>query len=322
MNSRAAEQRKHELKVGLTIFVGLGILIAAIFSIGHQRGLLEDRYKLYVFMARVNGLQTGAPVRLAGVRVGTIVNIQFARDVKDQAIRVDMEIDKKVQARIRADSEAHIGTLGLLGDKYIGISMGSFDKPMLKNGELLKSSNPIDVEKLLTEGMNIFNRLEKTTGTIQEIADKINTGKGTLGLLVNDPRMYINIDKLLLLVESLSLKIESGEGSLARIFQDSTLYVNLNSLAHNSSLLADSLRRGQGTVGKFIRDPRVFDDFVTSLDRLNRMTAKLESGEGALGQALNNRKLYDDLLHVTAELDSLIKDIRRNPQRYLKVEIF
>ncbi|NIA29833.1 MAG: MCE family protein [Actinobacteria bacterium] len=322
MNSRAAEQRKHEIKVGLTIFIGLGILIAAIFSIGHQRGLLADRYKLYVYMARVNGLQTGAPVRLAGVRVGTIVNIQFAREVKDQAIRVDMEIDKKVQPRIRADSEAHIGTLGLLGDKYIGISMGSFDKPMLKNGELLQSSNPIDVEKLLTEGMNIFNRLEKTTGTIQEIADKINTGKGTLGLLVNDPRMYINIDKLLLLVERLSLKIESGEGSLARIFQDSTLYVNLNSLVHNSSLLADSLRRGQGTVGKFIRDPRVFDDFVTSLDRLNKMTAKLESGEGALGQALNNKKLYNDLLHVTAELDSLIKDIRRNPQRYLKVEIF
>ncbi len=322
MNSRAAEQRKHELKVGLTIFIGLGILIAAIFSIGHQRGLLEERYKLHVFMARVNGLQTGAPVRLAGVRVGTVVGIQFSKDAKDQAIRIDLEIDKKVQQRIRTDSEAHIGTLGLLGDKYIGITMGSFDKTMLKNGELLQSSNPVDVEKLLTEGVNIFNRLQKTTGTIQEIADKINTGKGTLGLLVNDPRMYIDIDKLLLLVENLSNKIESGQGSLARVFQDSTLYVNLNSLVHNSSLLADSLRKGQGSIGKFIRDPKIFNDFMMSLDRLNKMTAKLESGEGALGQALNNKKLYDDLIHVTAGLDSLVKDIRRNPQRYLKVEIF
>ncbi len=322
MNSREAEQRKHEFKVGLTIFVGLGILIAAIFSIGNQRGLLEQRYKLHVFMARVNGLQTGAPVRLAGVRVGTVVGIQFAKDIKDQALQIDLEIDEKVQKRIRTDSEAHIGTLGLLGDKYIGITMGSFDKPMLKNGELLQSSNPIDVEKLLTEGVNIFNKLQITMGTVQEIADKINMGKGTLGLLVNDPRMYFNIDELTVLVERMSAKIESGHGTLAHLFQDSTLYVNLNSLLSNSSLLADSLRRGQGSVGKLVRDPKIFDDLAISLDRLNKMTGKLESGEGALGQALNNKKLYDDLIHVTAELDSLVKDIRRNPQRYLKVEIF
>jgi phospholipid/cholesterol/gamma-HCH transport system substrate-binding protein len=322
MNNRQASERKHEIRVGLTILVALGILAFIILSVGEHQGILQDRYTLRVLMSRVNGLQTGAPVRLAGVDVGSVVKVDFPEKITDQKIEVVLEIAKKVQPRIREDSEAHIGTLGLLGDKFVGITMGSLEKPMLKDNALLQSADPIDVEKLLDAGVDVFDVISKTTSTIHEISTKINQGKGTLGLLVNDPRMYLDIEKLLLLTESLTRKIDQGEGTLARLFQDSTLYDNLNALLETTTVLADSVRTGQGTMGKLIRDPLLFDRLAESIERTNGLLIKIDQGDGTLSRALNDKMLYQDASRAVAELDSLIKDLRRNPQRYLKVELF
>jgi phospholipid/cholesterol/gamma-HCH transport system substrate-binding protein len=322
MKTRQEEQRRHELKVGLTILIALLILVFAILSVSQQRGLFEDKYQLNVKMARVNGLQTGAPVQLAGVQVGTVVKIQFSGDIQDQKIVVVMEIDREAQKRIRADSQAHIGTLGLLGDKFIGITLGSFDQPMLNHGDYLTGADPVDLDRLLDESSEIFSQLKNATRSIEEIAEKINDSQGTLGLLVNDPRLYFDLDKLLIIMEDLSAKINSGKGTLARVVQDSTLYFNLIQTLKMTTSLIDSVQHGQGTAGKFISDPKIFNDLASSTTRLNSIIQRVQNGEGALGQTLTNKKLYDDLLHVTAEMDSLVKDIRKNPQRYLKVEIF
>ncbi len=64
MNSREAQERKHEITVAITILIGIAVIIFAIFAVGNEHSILEDRYQLRVYMKRVNGLQTGAPVRV------------------------------------------------------------------------------------------------------------------------------------------------------------------------------------------------------------------------------------------------------------------
>ena len=322
MKTRQAEERKHEIKVGLTILAALVILVFAILSVGQQRGLLEDRYKLRVLMSRINGLQTGAPVRLAGVRVGSVVNVQFSGDMENKKIEVVLEIDKSVQSRIREDSEAHIGTLGLLGDKFVGITMGSIDKRILEHGEELKGSDPLDLEQLLDDGVALLDDVKNTVRSLDEIATKVNHGDGTLGLLVNDPRIYFDLDQLLILTSRLNKKLAEGSGTLARLLDDSTLYVSANHLLNQSALLADSLRLGRGSASQLLRNPELYDELLETSIRLNKFTQQLEEGKGTLGQTVNNPDLYRRMVRITASLDSLITDVRRNPQRYLKVEIF
>jgi phospholipid/cholesterol/gamma-HCH transport system substrate-binding protein len=322
MKTRQAEERKHEIKVGLTILMALIVLTFAILSVSQQKGLFQDKYQLKVLLARVNGLQTGAPVQLAGVKVGAIVKIQFSDDIQDQKIEVVMEIERQAQSRIRSDSEAHIGTLGLLGDKFVGITLGSVDQPILKHGDFVRGADPVDLDRILDESAGIFEQLKNATKSIEEIAYKINASQGTLGLLVNDPRIYFDLDKLLMLMEDLTTKINSGQGTLARVLQDSSLYINLNQTLKTTLAIMDSVRSGHGTAGKFLTDPIIFDELAQSTTRLNEMVQRVNTGQGTLGQVMNNEKLYLDLIRVTAEMDSLIKDIRRNPQRYLKVEIF
>jgi len=254
--------------------------------------------------------------------VGSVVGVEFAQDVEDQKIEVILEIDKNVQQRIRDDSKAHIGTLGLLGDKFVGVTMGSLDKPMLNKGDLLNSSDPIDLEKLMDEGVNVIEGLKRATVEINEISNKINKGKGTLGLMVNDPRIYFDLDKILNLMEILTRKVARGQGTFALLLDDSTFSSNLAKSVKNVKAISDSLKEGQGSAGKFIKNPQIYDDLAETTLRLNKIVEKIEKGDGTLGKTINDKKLYQNMIRVTSELDSLIKDVRKNPQRYLKVEIF
>ena len=322
MINREQAARRHEIKVGLTILVSIIIIVVTILSVGSQQGLLSDHYRVRVMMSRVNGLQTGAPVRLAGVRVGSVVGVEFARDLSNPKIEVILELDKSIQSRIRSDSEAHIGTLGLLGDKYIGITMGSLDQPILQNDGLLQSSDPIDVEKLIDEGVNVIEGLKRATKEIEEISAKINSGKGTMGLIINDPRLYFSLDRLLNLVELLGSELSNSKGTISMLLTDSTLSANVARTVNNLSAVTDSINNGQGTLSRLLSDPEMYKQLEASSIKLHNIITEIDNGDGTLGQAIKDKNLYNDMLRITTELDSLVKDVRKNPQRYLKVEIF
>ena len=312
----------HEVRVGLAVFIGCAIVVAAILSIGERQGLLLKRYHLYAHMSRVEGLQAGAPVRLAGVRVGSVTSVKFSPSADESKIVVELEVDESVKERIRKDSIAHIGTLGLLGDKYVGISMGSLDQPVLKEGDLIQASDPLDVEKLIEEGAEVFDRLKSSVRTLDEIATKINTGQGTVGKLINDPNIYFDLSKLFQVTNSLADKIESGEGTMARLFEDPKLYDYMTDLISSTNALVDSLHKGRGSVARIMSDSTLYTDAAHTITRLNSVLQKLESNDGSLGLMMNDRRLYEQLNTLTMSLDSLVKDIKADPKRYLKIGIF
>ncbi|MBN1560305.1 MCE family protein [candidate division KSB1 bacterium] len=322
MKTREQEERLHEIKVGLMILCGIAIIIFVIFAAGQQHGILEERYVLYVHMARVNGLQTGAPVRLNGVRVGSVIGVDFIEATDDPQIKVTLEILKKVQDRIRADSEAYIGTLGLLGDKFVSITTGLPTQPVLRNGDFLIGKDPVDMEKLIDESVDTFAELQNTARLIKEISEKINRGEGTIGLLVSDPSLYKNLNESLALLKNIGTQLNSTEGLLAEIIRDTTMYDELYTFIKNANILADTLVNGKGSVAKLVHDPLAYEQLTQNLAEMKSVVAKLNRGEGTAGQLLTNEKLYIDLLRVTTGLDSLLTDIRENPKRYVTVEIF
>ena len=322
MITREQQERRHEIKVGLMILVGVAVIIFVIFAVGQQQGFLEDRYTLHVYLSRVNGLQTGAPVRLNGVRVGSVSGISFAKNGEDAQIKVTLEVLTTVREHIRKDSEAFIGTLGLLGDKFVSITMGSEEYPALENGDTLPGIDPVDIEKLIDESMATFDELKKTASLLKEISGKINRGEGTIGLLVNDTSLYTNLNESLQLFKTLEEQLNTSEGTLAKILRDTTMYDELYTFLKNTNTLTDSLVNGSGTAAKLIHDAEFYEKLVTNLDQLEEISKKINRGDGTMGKMVNDQQLYEDLVRVTAELDSLVKDVRKNPKRYLTVEVF
>lgn len=219
--------------VGAFVFVGFCAFLFLIFNIGGGRSIFRRDLTLYARYKDVKGLHYGSEVSLSGLRAGVVRDIQVARDGSKDLI-VEMSVAKALQDKIRADSSATIRTQGVLGDKYVEISIGSPDSPVLddgatiptyaeadlfsKGGELVKDVQRHfveggDVEKLLKNATAFLSNLNAITQELKQarggrslgdsvkhldsILAKIDRGEGTLGALVNDPTLFEDVKDLM-----------------------------------------------------------------------------------------------------------------------------
>src|SRR2546430_14671322 len=118
------ERERFELKVGIFVFIGIVMLGVIIVLLGSKQDLFAREYPLWAEFTEVGGLKPGAPVRLAGVDVGVVDAIEFPKP-GEKNLRVKMMIRTSVRSRIQTDSKASVSTQGVLGDKFISISLGA-----------------------------------------------------------------------------------------------------------------------------------------------------------------------------------------------------
>ncbi len=308
--------------IGGLIVVALLVLGVAIIILGGEQGFFSNKYELKARFERISGLQVGAPVWLAGQKVGYVSHIEFVRDAPE-GVRIDvtMRVNSDYRDLIRRDSEARIGTLGLLGDKFIGISLGSQGSPMLEPKKYVKTDNPIDFEELIRRGVDTFDDLAKGGKSLKSIAAKIDSGQGTIGMLINNPSMYFDMAKIARYTEQISGRIERNEGTIGRLFNDPALYDEMVVAVDNVQALIDSIGSGEGTVGRLVKDPALYEHLSSSLGKIDSLIARVERGEGTSGKLISSDELYRQLSNSVESLDSLLLDIRENPQRYLKVKV-
>jgi len=126
-----------ELKIGVMAVIALALTAIMVVSVGGASGFAWQRYSLKTTFDNVQGLKSGAIVRVAGVEVGKVTDV----DLKGSGVEVALSVKKENQSRITSDSRASIGSMSLLGEPLIDISPASTGTP-LKNGDYLKSTKP------------------------------------------------------------------------------------------------------------------------------------------------------------------------------------
>jgi phospholipid/cholesterol/gamma-HCH transport system substrate-binding protein len=216
---------------------------AGVFIIGSHQKYFQRQYTLWASFSNISGLIVGAPVNLAGLTVGRVNSIIFPEDPHDKTIKVELKINKSVQKRIREDSLANIQTMGLLGDKYVEISLGSPDKDILRDGDYIKSSNPFDLFAYATKLEEAINVVNTILIDVKEISGQIRGGKGLLHGILYDPAGGELIDNL-----------SVASGSLDNLVKD------LSSAAHSVNNIVKKVERGEGSLGGIINDPTVYED--------------------------------------------------------------
>ncbi|MBI2818276.1 MAG: OmpA family protein [Acidobacteria bacterium] len=158
---------------------------------------------------------------------------------------VVMDMESSTRSIIKKDSVAAIQTEGLLGNKYVEISFGSGDAPQVMDGETIGSLPPQDISDVLKKTNEILETTQQTMGNMQEstdnlkaISSKINRGEGTLGALVNDRKMFDQMN---------AATAEAQQGAAA--FQD-----NMDALKHNWLLRGFFNKRGYDDASKLTED--------------------------------------------------------------------
>jgi len=188
-------------RLGAFIIAALAILMAGIFIIGGKQYLFTSTYRLNTQFASVVGLDSGADVRVGGVHSGSVRSVELPSKPTDK-ITVWMDLDRSTRNIIKQDSIATIETEGLLGNEYIAISFGSDKGANVADGDTIESEPPIEMSDLIkkTDGIldssqEAIKNVTHATANLSSISAKIDDGQGTVGALINDKKIYTQLDQ-------------------------------------------------------------------------------------------------------------------------------
>jgi phospholipid/cholesterol/gamma-HCH transport system substrate-binding protein len=203
-------------RVGAFIIGALAILVAGIFIVGGKQYLFTPTYRLNAKFASVVGLDTGAEVRVGGVHSGTVRTVELPSKPTDKIV-VWMDLDRSSRNIIKQDSIATIETEGLLGNEYVAISFGSANGANVVDGGSIGSEPPLEISSLIKKANGILDSSQEAvknvtlaTANLGSISTKINDGQGTVGSLVNDKKIYNQLDQTTSGLRDTVTKAQSG----------------------------------------------------------------------------------------------------------------
>ena len=337
-----------ELRVGVVVLVSLMVLAFTILYIGGGGGSpFAPKYHVKALMADVNGLKEGAPVRLGGVEVGTVTQVDFAPAGGGSLVELTMRIDRRVAPRITTESEANLGSLGLLGEKAVDITASARGRA-LQDGDFLAAAAEDPFKGLLSDASDstahlrrILSRMDAGEGLIgkalrddelydrmldvsvrlQGVISRLESPKGPIGRLVNDEAVSAQIGASARSLESILTRIDTGESPLGVLTKDEEFAKELKGLTANLSDVSGRLARGEGTAGRLLKDDALYGRLDDVSSRLDGLLSRLDRGEGTAGKLLHDAELYNNLSAALKEVRQLVADVRQDPKRYLRVKV-
>lgn len=310
------------LKVGLTVFIGLMIAFILIFMVGTENYYFSNTYSLKLKVENVEGLTVGAPVTLGGLKIGSVRSIEFYNTNQKNEIIIELEILEKYQTQITKNSIAFFRTIGLLGDKFVDVSIGQPSQRALGNGEFLPVQPSFSLEAIGLDLQPAAADFAVVMSNLKFITENIVNEKGTIGRLISDEKSGNKITQIINNLNSFSEAISGRKGSLGKLTYDSLLYNNLSELTLNLKSVSDSFLVGKGTFGKLLSDGSLFNNLNSATEKLNEILQRTENDSTLIGGALNDGKFYSNLNAVLKNLNTLIIDLKENPERYVQISVF
>jgi phospholipid/cholesterol/gamma-HCH transport system substrate-binding protein len=333
-----------QLKIGVLGLAAMLLAALLIFAVGGQGGFSWQRYTLKTKFTDVKGLKTGAVVRVAGIDVGKVTDLEFV----GSEVEVTLEVNNAMQERITEQSRAMIGSLSLLGEPLIDIAPSSEGR-RLEDGDFIPSARAagqiadvaegatqsLEQARLLLEDLRagrgtmgrlftddaLYRDLQGFVSAAEQVAATVNRGEGTLGRLAKDPAAYRQLEAALNNLQEMTRRINAGEGSLGRLLNDEELARSLTATSGSFERISGRLEKGEGTAGRLLTDEQLYERINSLTGRLDAVVASLEKGQGTAGRLLHDAQLYENMNTTINEARSLLADIRKDPRKYLNVRV-
>jgi len=307
------EVRWSQLKVGVIVLISTVILVTLLFLMISSSGLgiLTHKLTIYTYFENSAGLKSGAAVNLEGVTIGTVktVTIDNAPERKLTPVKVTMKLDDKYTATLKKDSKASLSTVGVLGDTIVDINSQFAVGPPLQDGDVLKTTETPSLTDVVKASQGTIESLNVILAKMNVIVDNLQSGKGSIGQLINNPDLYNKanntVDELLKLEKNLN----AGRGSIGKLMTDDTMYNRLNDAAGKLESIADSVNSGKGTAGMLLRDDTLYKNLNSTLAHANSIMADADAGKGGLGLMLKDPKFRQDLSNTLTQVNTLVTGI-------------
>lgn len=239
-----------ELKVGVFITVGLVLILVSILVLGSTESLLVRKNRYTSHFVNVEGLIPGAKVVMGGLQVGTVSNVEF--DPAHRDIEVVMDVARTQGDWIRKDSTVQIMTQGVLGDKYIEISRGGDDQPILPPDSEIPNGAAGGLSQFLSKSDQLLVTLQGIAGSMDRLLKSFEYGH----------RSEIFFDGMAKTAHNLSIASEHLNQEIAD--------VHLKTASKNLNAILQKINDGTGTLGALVNDPGLYDDVKALMGGANR----------------------------------------------------
>ena len=182
----------NNIRLGVFVTFCLALLIGGIYFIGKSQQLFNNTFTINAVFKDINGLQIGNNVRLAGINVGVVDNLEI---ISDTSVKVELVIQENVRQFIKKDAKVVVGSDGLMGNKIVTITAGSKSTTSIKDNEFLLTVVPASVDEIIENLKATSENAAVITDGLATIIDNITEGRGTIGKLFMDTMFAENIDK-------------------------------------------------------------------------------------------------------------------------------
>ncbi|MDR0694920.1 MAG: MlaD family protein [Prevotellaceae bacterium] len=298
-------QIKKEVKIGIYAVV---IIIGMYWLFNFLKGedIFNTHATYYINYERVDGLSASSPVFLKGLKIGIISGITYEED--KQQFLVSVQIKKAYN--IPDNSVAEIFSTGLMSGNGIRILTG--DSPVIAASRSYLSSSI--APDMLSSLMPLKEQAEILLANLNTTITAVNN------ILTDETQKNLeasasSLQKSLQHIEQITGTLGAKNGHLNNTLENLDVFSstlrnnseNIHTIATNFSQFSDTLRRL---------------DVKATIDRLNVLLAQAGDTSGTVGQLLQNDTLYRNLSATLNSLDELIKDLQKNPKKYVRLSLF
>jgi phospholipid/cholesterol/gamma-HCH transport system substrate-binding protein len=295
--------RRTEIQVGITVLAALGILV---WGVTWLKEFTWER-KVNIWHVRFDqsgGLGPSDEVQVNGIRKGSVAAMKLVGD------KVLVELALSNEIRLTTDSRVAIRTVGMMGERIVAVDFRASGQPYAPNDTIpgVYELGLSEVMSNLGNTMESVTRIAENLSSVVEVMDK----QGSLSSTLKNFRETS---------EQLRSMVEENRSGLKSAISDFSA--------------AAKSARGL-TAGREEQLKHTLDQFGEAAENMNRLSSRLDSlrasmqsvaskvdrGQGSLGKLVNDDKLYTDLHSSVQSFKMLVEDIKANPKKYLKVEIF
>lgn len=288
-----------EVASGVAIFLAFIILIAGFLFL--KNTVFEaGTYTLLIEFDDVTGLEPGDIVSVSGLRIGKVNDFEL----KELKVFITISISPDVQ--LPSDSHAQIKSLGMVGEKFIDIRPGTSPN-FLKAGDTLQGKSGSDFSDLTGSAEGLMRQAEELLGNIKIAFENIFDARG-----------QADFKETLAHLRGLAATLDNNSSHIANTL------INIDSLSTSlNEILTARRAEVESSIKNFSEASNRLEGLTNKMDQsmtsVQSLLAKIENEEGSVGKVIASDDLYNDLRHLTAELDTLVQDLKKRPQKYLNL---
>ena len=287
----------NELKIGFWAIVTCVVLFLGVNYLKGVHTLRQGDF-YYLLSEKVEGLAVSSHVKLHGLKVGIVREMQY--DKKSDKVLVTLNIYND-EIQIPVDSRVTV-TTDLLGTSSINLELGGSDQYF----------NPWDTIKAPATNASLLDKADPIIAKVDALLPKLDTLVSGITVLVNESK----VQESLLELNKMTVRLNQTVNSLNGLLKNDvpTIMNNVESTTANLDTISNQLKEAE--VEKILANAN------RTLNEMNQLMKRVQANDNTVGKLLNTTELHEHLNNTLSDVDSLVNAIKENPKKYIRVKVF